>query len=87
MTITKCRNKVCLLYPALNEVRIQNSVLTAMTETASLPGFTYARAVTMSDKLPVGRNSPLLTGVTLKLVCAVPSHNLLPLIYCKRKMK
>lgn len=50
---------MCLLYPALNEVRIQNSVLTATTETASLPGFTYARAVTMSDKLPVGRNSPL----------------------------
>lgn len=38
---------------------LQNSVLTALKETASLPGFTYAGAVTMSDKLPVGRNSPL----------------------------
>lgn len=39
---------------------LQNIVLTAMTDTASLLGFTYAVAVKMSDKVPVGCNSPLL---------------------------
>lgn len=38
---------------------LQNSVLTAMTETASLPGFKYVSAVTVYDKLPVRRNSAL----------------------------
>lgn len=52
MTITKCRNKVCFK-------SLQNSVLTPMTDTASLLGFSYAGAVKMPDEVPVGCNSPL----------------------------
>lgn len=49
---------------------LQNSVLTAMTDT----GFTYGVVVKMPDEVPVGRNSLLFKchyglGVILNLVC------------------
>ena len=64
----------------------QNSVLTAVTDTASLPGFTYAVAVKIPDEVPVGLISPLFKchyglRVTLNLVCAAMSYDFTPLIY------
>lgn len=60
---------------------LQNGVLTAVTETASLPGFTYAKAVTVPDKLPVGRNSAFSGAITEAALKPALSflHNLAPL--------